>query len=415
MGILKVNNRSNEVELGLSDEDLGFRDEVRDFIKKTFTNEMRKKLSLSKNGHVEKSLHVEWQKALYKKGWIAPNWPKEHGGAGFSATQKYVFETEMAREGAPRTVPFGLSMVAPVIMEFGTDEQKEKFLPDILSTKVWWCQGYSEPGAGSDLASLQCKAEDKGNYYLVNGTKIWTTMAQYSDWIFCLVRTTKTEKPQEGISFVLIDMSSKGIEVRPLITLEQTPDPHHEVNQVFFEDVRVPKENLIGEENKGWTYAKYLLEFERGNAYSPGLYRAVNNLREIAKDTPTGYGRNLIDDNDFINKLNECEIQIQAMEFVELRIFSALSAGERVGPESSILKCRGTEIQQLLQELSVEAISHWSLPFIEDTFANVNEPSIGPDYALTITPNYFNGRKTTIYAGSNEIQRNIISKAVLGL
>ena len=365
------------MELGLSDEDLGFRDEVRDFIKKTFTNEMRKKLSLSKNGHVEKGLHVEWQNALYKKGWIAPNWPKEHGGAGFSATQKYVFETEMAREGAPRTVPFGLSMVAPVIMEFGTDEQKEKFLPDILSTKVWWCQ--------------------------------------YADWIFCLVRTTKTEKPQEGISFILIDMSSQGIEVRPLITLEQTPDPHHEVNQVFFEDVRVPKENLIGEENKGWTYAKYLLEFERGNAYSPGLYRAVNNLREIAKDTPGGDGRNLIDDNDFINKLNECEIQIQAMEFVELRIFSALSAGERVGPESSILKCRGTEIQQLLQELSVEAISHWSIPFIEDTFANVNEPSIGPDYALTITPNYFNGRKTTIYAGSNEIQRNIISKAVLGL
>ena len=187
------------------------------------------------------------------------------------------------------------------------------------------------------------------------------------------------------------------------------------MNQVFFEDVRVPKENLIGEENKGWTYAKYLLEFERGNAYSPGLYRAVNNLREIAKDTPTGDGRNLIDDNDFINKLNECEIQIRAMEFVELRIFSALSAGERVGPESSILKCRGTEIQQLLQEISVEAISHWSLQFIEDTFANVNEPSIGPDYALTITPNYFNGRKTTIYAGSNEIQRNIISKAVLGL
>ena len=403
------------MNLDFNQDDINFRNEVKDFINVTYTQEMKDELSRSKNGSATKELHVKWQKSLYEKGWIAPNWPEEYGGAGFTTTQKYIFETEMALAGAPRTVPFGLSMVAPVLMEFGNDEQKKKYLPDILSTKVWWCQGYSEPGSGSDLASLQCKAEDKGDHYLVNGTKIWTTLAQHADMIFCLVRTAKTQKPQEGISFLLIDMKSSGIAVRPLITLDQSPAPYQEVNQVFFEDVKVPKENLVGEENKGWTYAKYLLEFERGNSYSPSLYRGIQKLKDIAKDTQIGADKYLINDMSFVNKLNQCEIEIQALEFVELRIFSALSAGQRVGAESSILKCRGTELQQKIQELSVEAIGYWSTPFIYDTFANINEPSIGPDYAATITPSYLNGRKTTIYAGSNEIQRNIISKAVLGL
>ena len=403
------------MELSFNEEDIKFREEVSKFISEAYTPDMRETLALSKNGSADKELHIKWQKALYERGWIAPNWPKEYGGPGFTPAQKYIFESEMAKEGAPRTIPFGLAMVAPVIMEFGSQEQKDKFLPDILESNVWWCQGYSEPGSGSDLASLQCKAENKGDHFLVNGTKIWTTMAQHADWIFCLVRTSKTEKPQEGISFLLIDMKTPGIEVRPLITLDQSPEPHQEVNEVFFEDVKVPIENLIGEENKGWTYAKYLLEFERGNAYSPSLYRSIKSLKEIAKDTPIGNGTFLSDDNDFVNKINDCEIQIQAMEFVELRIFSALSTGQRVGPESSILKTRGTEIGQYLQELAVEAIGYWSYPFVEDTFANVNEPNIGPDFVTTITPSYFNGRKTTIYAGSNEIQRNIISKAVLGL
>ena len=403
------------MDLDFSQNDTDFRNEVRDFIKSSFTSEMHGELRRSKNGSASKELHVKWQKSLYEKGWIAPNWPVEHGGPGFTTTQKYIFETEMAHAGAPRSVPFGLSMVAPVIMEFGTEEQKKKYLPDILETNVWWCQGYSEPGAGSDLASLQCKAEDKGDHYLVNGTKIWTTMAQHADMIFCLVRTSKTEKPQQGISFLLIDMKSKGIEVRPLITLDQSPEPYQEVNQVFFEDVRVPKENLVGEENKGWTYAKYLLEFERGSSYSPTLYLGIEGLKSIAKETPIGNGLNLSDESSFLRKISQCEIEIQALEFVELRIFSALSAGQRVGPESSTLKLRGTELQQRLQELSVEAIGYWALPFVNDTFANINEPSIGPDYAMTVAPSYFNGRKTTIYAGSNEIQRNIISKAVLGL
>ena len=403
------------MNLDFNQDDINFRNEVKDFINISYTQEMKDELSRSKNGSASKELHVKWQKSLYEKGWIAPNWPEEHGGAGFTTTQKYIFETEMALAGAPRTVPFGLSMVAPVLMEFGTEEQKKKYLPDILSTKVWWCQGYSEPGSGSDLASLQCKAEDKGDHYLVNGTKIWTTLAQHADMIFCLVRTSKTQKPQEGISFLLIDMKSSGIDIRPLITLDQSPAPYQEVNQVFFEDVKVPKENLVGEENKGWTYAKYLLEFERGNSYSPSLYRGIQKLKDIAKDTLVGADKYLINDMSFINKLNQCEIEVQALEFIELRIFSALSAGQRVGAESSILKCRGTELQQKIQELSVEAIGYWSTPFIYDTFANINEPSIGPDYAATITPSYLNGRKTTIYAGSNEIQRNIISKAVLGL
>ena len=403
------------MDLDFNQDDLDFRNEVRDFIKVSYTQEMKDELARSKNGSASKDLHLKWQKSLYEKGWIAPNWPEEHGGPGFTTTQKYIFETEMAHAGAPRTIPFGLSMVAPVLMEFGSEEQKKKYLPDILSSKVWWCQGYSEPGSGSDLASLQCKAEDKGDHYLVNGTKIWTTLAQHADMIFCLVRTSKTEKPQEGISFLLIDMKSPGIDIRPLITLDQSPAPYQEVNQVFFEDVKVPKENLVGEENKGWTYAKYLLEFERGNSYSPSLNRGIKKLKDIAKDTSIGNDKYLINDMDFVSKLNQCEIEVQALEFVELRIFSALSAGQRVGPESSILKCRGTELQQKIQELSFEAIGYWSSPFVLDTFANINEPSIGPDYAATITPSYLNGRKTTIYAGSNEIQRNIISKAVLGL
>ena len=401
------------MDLNFSKEDLEFRDEVRDFLDNDYPKHVKEKMN---NGdELSRQEIVDWHKAVANKGWMGHSWPVEHGGTGWDATKVYIYLRELALAGCPTFVPFGLQMVAPVIWTFGSDEQKKKYLPRILNFDDWWCQGYSEPGSGSDLASLQCKAEDKGDHYLVNGTKIWTTMAQHADMIFCLVRTSKTEKPQSGISFLLIDMKSEGIDVRPLITLDQSPEPYQEVNQVFFEDVKVPKENLVGEENKGWTYAKYLLEFERGNSYSPTLYRGIEKLKAIAKETSIGNGTNLIDDSDFLNKLNKCEIEIQALEFVELRIFSALSAGQRVGPESSILKTRGTELQQKLQELSVEAIGYWASPFVYDTFANINEPSIGPDYAMTIAPAYFNGRKTTIYAGSNEIQRNIISKAVLGL
>ena len=402
------------MDLNFNKDDMAFRDDVRGFITENFTEDMKRESSRSKNNYMSKDLHVAWQKRLYEKGWAAPNWPTEHGGAGFTPTQKFIYSQEMDAAGAPHTVPFGLVMVAPVIMAFGSDEQKKRFLPDILATNVWWCQGYSEPGSGSDLASLQMKAEDKGDHYLCNGSKIWTSVAQYADWIFCLVRTEKTEKPQRGISFLLIDMKTAGVRVEPIITLDMSTRGQQEVNQVFFEDVKVPKENLIGEENKGWTYAKYLLEFERGAAYSAGLKRSLDKIKEMAQDI-SAQGMCLSDDSDFISKSADLERRIMVMEATELRIFSAISAGQNIGPgASSMLKTRGTQLQQEVTEFAVEAIGNYGFPFVENTLTT-NEANIGMDGAASIVPSYFNKRKTTIYAGSNEIQRNIIAKAVLGL
>ena len=402
------------MDLSFSKEDETFRAEVCSFIEQAYTPAMRAKHARSKHGYIDKESHVQWQKSLAKKGWLAPNWPVEYGGPGFSVSQKYIYDVEMGRAGVPHTVPFGPTMVAPVIMKFGTPEQKKRFLPDILETNVLWCQGYSEPGAGSDLASLQTKAENKGDHYLVNGSKIWTSVAQWADWIFCLVRTSKEGKRQEGISFLLIDMKTPGVKVEPLVLLDGTPGPHQEVNQVFFTDVKVPMENLIGEENKGWTYAKYLLEFERGNPYSAGLYRGLNKLKKIAADTKVD-GGTLADQPEFKSQVADLFSQITAMEFTELRIFSALSTGGNVGPESSLLKCRGTEIQQAISELTMQAVGNYITPFVEDGMIETNEPSIGPAYAMTAAPYYFSLRKASIYAGSNEVQRNIMAKAVLGL
>ncbi|MGB5950670.1 MAG: acyl-CoA dehydrogenase family protein [Parvibaculum sp.] len=402
------------MDLSFSKEDEAFRLEVRKFIEENYTADIRAKQARSKHGYIDKESHVKWQKALAKKGWLAPNWPQEYGGPGFTRSQKYIFDVEMGRAGVPHTVPFGPTMVAPVIMKFGTPEQKKRFLPDILETNVLWCQGYSEPGSGSDLASLQTKAENKGDHYLVNGSKIWTSVAQWADWIFCLVRTSKEGRPQEGISFLLIDMKTPGIKVEPLVLLDGTPAPHQEVNQVFFTDVKVPIENRIGEENKGWTYAKYLLEFERGNPYSAGLYRALNKVKKMAKETQID-GHSLAEDPAFQAQIADLEAQITAMEFTELRIFSALSTGGNVGPESSLLKCRGTELQQAVSQLAVEVLGNYTLPFVEDGLAETNQPDVGPTNAFTVAPYYFSLRKASIYAGSNEVQRNIMAKAVLGL
>ncbi|HMM13858.1 MAG TPA: acyl-CoA dehydrogenase family protein [Parvibaculum sp.] len=402
------------MDLSFSKEDEAFRLEVRKFIEENYTAEIRAKQARSKHGYIDKESHVKWQKALAKKGWLAPNWPQEYGGPGFTRSQKYIFDVEMGRAGVPHTIPFGPTMVAPVIMKFGTPEQKKRFLPDILETNVLWCQGYSEPGSGSDLASLQTKAENKGDHYLVNGSKIWTSVAQWADWIFCLVRTSKEGRPQEGISFLLIDMKTPGIKVEPLVLLDGTPAPHQEVNQVFFTDVKVPIENRIGEENKGWTYAKYLLEFERGNPYSAGLYRALNKVKKMAKETQID-GHSLAEDPAFQAEVADLEAQITAMEFTELRIFSALSTGGNVGPESSLLKCRGTELQQAVSQLAVEVLGNYTLPFVEDGLAETNQPDVGPTNAFTVAPYYFSLRKASIYAGSNEVQRNIMAKAVLGL
>jgi alkylation response protein AidB-like acyl-CoA dehydrogenase len=402
------------MDLSFSKEDLAFRDEVRAFIDENFTDDLRRKMARTKNGYLDKEDHITWQKRLHAKGWAAPHWPTEYGGPGFTHSQHFIYDREMSAAGVPLTVPFGITMVAPVIMKFGSEEQKKKYLPDILASNVWWCQGYSEPGAGSDLASLQMKAEDKGDHYLCNGSKIWTTQAQHADMIFCLVRTAKMEKRQDGISFLLIDMKTPGIKVEPLVTLDGPAEGKQEINQVFFEDVKVPKENLIGEENKGWTYAKYLLEFERGNSYSPGLMRSLGKVRKIAADTIVD-GEPLAAQPEFQAKINDVETQVRAMEYTELRIFSALSNGQNVGPESSMLKCRGTELQQAISELALEGIGYYSMPFVRDTFALSNEEVVGPDYAPPVAPYYFSLRKASIYAGSNEIQRNIMSKAVLGL
>jgi alkylation response protein AidB-like acyl-CoA dehydrogenase len=320
----------------------------------------------------------------------------------------------MAAAGTPIVSPMGLRMCAPVIMAFGSEAQKKRFLPPILSSDVWWCQGYSEPGSGSDLASLQMKCEDKGDHYLLNGTKIWTTHGQWADWMFNLVRTQTTGKPQEGISFILVDMKTPGIKVESIVTLDEPMPLEQEINQVFYDDVKVPKENLIGEENKGWTYAKYLLEFERGNAYSPSLKRALKKVRRLAGETAVD-GSKLIEDSSFRARVDDLDIQISSMEFFELRMFSAMSAGQRPGAESSMLKCRGTELQQAISELAVETIGVYAMPFVRDTWAKTNVPRPGPDYAAPIAPYYFNLRKASIYAGSNEIQRNIMAKAVLGL
>ena len=333
------------MDLTFSQADIDFQMEVRQWIEDNYPQEMRDRKKRSPGGSLRKEDHVYWQQALHTKGWSAPGWPVEYGGPGFTPTQRYLFDLEMARAGTPHIVPFGLGMVAPVIMKFGTQEQKDKYLPDILASKVWWCQGYSEPGSGSDLASLRTKAVREGDHYIVNGTKTWNTMGQFADMIFCLVRTSDDDIRQMGISFLLIDMHSPGIEVQPIVTLDCPPEGHQEINMVHFTDVKVPVENLIGEEGKGWTYAKYLLEFERGNAYSHGLKASLDQVRKIAQAEQQG-GNTLIDESGFQKKLAETEIAISAMEFTELRILSQLSAGKNVGPESSLLKCRGTELQQ---------------------------------------------------------------------
>lgn len=406
------------MELGFSEADRAFQSEVRDWIAENYTEDLREKQRLTKNGYLDKDSMVTWQKRLAAKGWAAPNWPVEHGGPGFTSTQKYIFSMEMSLANTPTLSPMGFSMVAPVIMAFGSEEQKQQHLPSIYNSDIWWCQGYSEPGSGSDLASLSMKAEKDGDHYVLNGSKIWTTHAQRADWMFCLVRTSVEERPQKGISFVLLEMDTPGITVRPLRTLDNPPEGEQEVNEVFFENVRVPIANRIGEEGKGWTYAKYLLQFERGNAYSPGLRAMMKKVRKIASLQETG-GGTLLSDPDFSRKIASTEIAIEALDFTEMRIFSTLSAGEAVGPESSMLKCTGSELQQQISELALEATGYQGMPAIQDTWAHIMpgsnaEPPV-PDHFITAVPSYFNYRKTSIYAGSNEIQRNIMSKMILGL
>ncbi|HEY4276265.1 MAG TPA: acyl-CoA dehydrogenase family protein [Rhizomicrobium sp.] len=395
------------MDLSFSPEEEVFRQEVLDFIAEA-KRELPPDLGPPEEARLSKDDYLAWHRLLYKKGWVAPGWPKELGGCAWSVTQKYIFATETAKAGMPTTLPFGLGMVGPVIFTFGNDAQKKKFLPRILSGDDWWCQGYSEPGAGSDLVSLRLRAVRDGDHYVVNGQKTWTTLAQYADWIFCLVRTDPDAKPQEGISFLLIDMKSPGITVKPIIIL----DGAREVNEVFFDDVRVPAENLVGEENKGWTYAKFLLAHERSALAGASRSRAaLTELKVIARAEQLN-GEPLIRDPDFSRKLAALEADLMALEFTELRILGKEAKGEKVDAESSILKVAGSEILQRVSDLAVEAVGYYALP---DAAPLGGNDEIGPDHARGIAGRYFNLRKVSIYGGSNEIQRNIIAKAVLGL
>ena len=391
------------MDINFSDADNQFRQEVKDYLENKYPKHVKEKQN---NGEqLTKQDMIDYHKSLYEQGWAGYNWPVEYGGTGWSPTQIYIFQQELGYANTPTILPFGLNMVGPVIYTFGNEEQKKRFLPDILEFNTWWCQGYSEPGSGSDLASLKTKAVRDGDHYIVNGSKTWTTLAQNADWIFCLVRTETTQKKQEGISFLLIDMKTEGIEVKPIITI----DGDHEVNSVFFTDVKVPAENLIGEEGKGWTYAKFLLAHERfGIAGVPNQKYSLKLLKERIKDFA---------DDDLKKKIADYEIELSALEFTELRTLAALANGGHPGAESSIIKIKGTELQQRLTEMYVEAAGQYILPYEgPEGFNSNNTPASNvSDFSSQAVSRYLNFRKTSIYGGSNEIQKNIIAKAILGV
>ncbi|MBM0105397.1 acyl-CoA dehydrogenase family protein [Steroidobacter sp. S1-65] len=399
------------MDLNFTPAELAFRDEVRQFLRDQLPQDIAERV---KNGLALRAQdYTRWQKILYQRGWGAPGWPKQFGGPGWGPVEMHIFDEEAAAAGAPRTIPFGLKMVAPVIMAFGSPAQQQRFLPGIISGDVWWCQGYSEPGAGSDLASLKTRAERQGDHYIVNGQKTWNTLGQYADWIFCLVRTDpNAPKQQQGISFLLIDMKTPGITVRPIITM----DGAHEVNEVWFENVKVPVENRIGEENKGWTYAKFLLGHERTNIAGVGASkRELARLKNIARKE-TKNGRPLLEDPLFAARVAQVEMDLMALEITNLRALSAESEKRAPGPEASILKIKGTEIQQAISELMMYAVGPYALPFERASIEEGDLHSVaGPDYAAPLAANYCNVRKVTIYGGSNEIQRNIIAQMILGL
>jgi alkylation response protein AidB-like acyl-CoA dehydrogenase len=376
------------MDLNYSAEELAFREEVRAWLNANLPEDLKDKVA--NFGHLSKDDLLRWHRILAKKGWVAPAWPKEWGGTGWNLVQRYIFEEELGYAGSPMLIPFGLSMCAPVLLRFGTEPQKKRFLPRIYHGEDFWCQGYSEPGSGSDLASLKTKAERVGDHYVVNGQKIWTTLAHYADWIFCLVRTdSNASRRQEGISFLLIDMKTPGITVRPLILM----DGAHEVNEVFFDDVKVPAENLVHEEGKGWTVAKYLLGYERMNTGRIGeSKRQLAKLKQFSAST-SGDAR-------FRDRLSRVEIELMALEITNLRFLDRMRrTGQPPGADVSMLKIKGTEIQQGITELMMQAAD----PAANDAFSD------------GVRKKYLSMRKTTIYAGSNEIQRNIIAKMTLGL
>ncbi|MEP1330332.1 acyl-CoA dehydrogenase family protein [Pseudophaeobacter sp.] len=396
------------MDLNYSVEEQAFRAEVQQFLAEKLPAEMSEAIRVGRE--LGKDGHDQWHAILNAQGWLAPNWPKEFGGCEWNAVQRHIFEEECCRAHAPRIVPFGLSMLAPVLQKFGSKEQQDHYLPRILSGQDWWCQGYSEPGAGSDLASLKTRAVREGDHYVVNGQKTWTTLGQYANWIFCLVRTDPEAKQQSGISFLLIDMATPGIEVRPITLLDGT----HEVNEVWFTDVKVPVENLVGEENMGWTYAKYLLTHERTNIAGVGFSRAgLEAVKRMAR-SQMHRGRPLIDNPHFAARMARAEIDLMAMSTTNLRIISRAAAGQAPGVESSMLKVKGTEIRQEINDLARRAAGAYAMPFASEALEGGNEPEIGPEGSAAVAAQYFNNRKLSIFGGSNEIQKNIIAKVKLG-
>ncbi|MDH1333654.1 acyl-CoA dehydrogenase family protein [Comamonas thiooxydans] len=393
------------MDLAFTPEEQAFREEIRSWVRANLPEDIAHKVR--NDLHLTRDDMQRWAKILGKKGWLGYGWPKEFGGPGWSAVQKHLFEEECALAGTPRIVPFGPVMVAPVIMAYGTPEQHQRFLPGIASGEVWWSQGYSEPGSGSDLASVKTRAERVGDKYIVNGQKTWTTLGQYGEWIFCLVRTSNEGKPQTGISFLLVDMKSPGVTVRPIKLL----DGSHEVNEVFFDNVQVPADQLIGEENKGWTYAKHLLSHERTNIADVNrAKRELERLKRIAKT------EGVWEDQRFRDQIALLEIDVIALEMLVLRVLSAMKSGKNPLDIAGLLKIKGSEIQQRYSELMMLAAGPYSLPYIQEAM----EAGYQGDFPGNVLGNaplaatYFNMRKTTIYGGSNEVQRNIVAQTVLG-
>jgi alkylation response protein AidB-like acyl-CoA dehydrogenase len=406
------------MNLDYSPEEQKFRDDVRRFIAAKLPADIRDRPHTGQRGG--KDDIVRWQKILHAQGWGASSWPEQYGGPGWSAVQRHIFDEECAEAGTPMQLPFGLKMVAPVIMRFGNEAQKSHFLPRIVSGEDWWCQGYSEPGAGSDLASLKTRAERgtdaEGEHYIVNGQKTWTTLGQYADWIFCLVRTSTEGRQQEGISFLLINMKTPGITVRPIIML----DGEHEVNEVWFENVRVPVENRVGEENKGWTYAKFLLGHERTGIAGVGRSKAaLRRLKSLAHRQLGDNGKPLIEDTRFRDRLAQVEIELMALEITNLKLISAEGKQQAPGPEASMLKIKGSEIQQMLSELAMQSLGSYAVPWLHEGVDLAGSPQpLTETFAARDADTssiYFNMRKTTIYGGSSEVQKNIISQMILGL
>ena len=398
------------MNLNFSPEEISFQEEVRDFLKQELTQDLVNAAKHTSAVFTEKEVAMKWQKKLANKGWLVPSWPEEYGGTNWTQTQRYIFSSECAKAGAPNLIPMGLAMIGPLLLGKGTKEQKDYYIPRIISGEDYWCQGYSEPGAGSDLASLQCKAERVGDEYVINGTKIWTTHAHLANKIFCLVRTDNSGKNQEGITFLMLDMNQPGVKVEPILTMAKD----HDFNQVVFTDAVAKVSDRIGEENQGWSVAKYLLEFERSGGIGGSkslsdldfIRRLIKKISSTHKDSSFAYTYN--------TKVAELEIKALSIQYTSLRILSSLTKGDSPGPESSMMKTLVTDLEQEISELTLEVIGYYGIPF-QDTSLGSNKPAIGDEDYRSIAGKYQNLRATTIYGGSNEIQRNIMAKAVLGL